>query len=457
MPHSPHSKLLESDTLDQPKSTPIAPPTTNSDPDTWFYTTHELLDALPRVWTRGLLYLLVAFTTIALPWLLLAKVDETGNARGRLEPKGRTVRLDAPVEGTVAAIKIKEGQQVTVGQTLVELESKVTQADLQQAEAKRQGQLNRLTQLEVIKSQLEVGTQTQRLQNQAQASAQLAQIRQNRQQLSFNQAAATLSQELLEKDQDRVKRFTQLRQEGVISGLQVEDAERAMLGNKERLKKYQSDIEQSQSELEKQQSAYEKSLREGDLTLIESAKRTQELETQITDVKAEIAQLNKQIQVLNFQLQQRMIQAPIAGTIFQSPIKSAGTVVRSGSLVAQIAPNNTPLVLRAEMTSQESGFLRVGMPVKLKFDAYPFQDYGVIEGRLNWISPDSKVKETNQGPIEIFELEVGLDQPYIQTPTRQIALTPGQTASAEVIVRQRRIIDFMLDPFKKLQKGGLNL
>jgi HlyD family secretion protein len=34
---------------------------------------------------------------------------------------------------------------------------------------------------------------------------------------------------------------------------------------------------------------------------------------------------------------------------------------------------------------------------------------------------------------------------------------PGQTATAEIIVRQRHVIDFILDPFKKLQNGGIDL
>lgn len=109
------------------------------------------------------------------------------------------------------------------------------------------------------------------------------------------------------------------------------------------------------------------------------------------------------------------------------------------------------------MPSQESGFLRLGMPVKLKFDAYPFQDYGIVSGRVRWISPDSQVEETPQGKVEIFELEVVLDGAYIQTQNKRVALTAGQTATAEVIVRQRRLIDFVLDPFKKLQKGGVEL
>lgn len=150
----------------------------STDASDWFYGTQELLDALPRAWTRGLLYLLVVFAAIALPWAMLSKVDETGSARGRLEPKGKTIRLDAPVAGTVAAIKVAEGQRVKAGQSLMELESEVVRDELHQAEAKLEGQMNRLTQLELMKNQLEIATRTQRLQNQARASGQLAQINQ---------------------------------------------------------------------------------------------------------------------------------------------------------------------------------------------------------------------------------------------------------------------------------------
>ncbi len=427
------------------------------DVDTWFYATQELLDALPRVWTRGLLYLLMVFAAIVLPWALLSKVDETGSARGRLEPKGRVIRLDAAATGTVKAIKVKEGESVAAGQVLMELESDVTRANLQQAESRLDGQINRLAQLQLIKKQLEITNRTQRLQNQAQASVQQAQISQTKQQTNFNQVSSTLTQELLVKDEDRVKRFETLRQQGIISGLQAEEAERALIESHQRLSKNQVDLKQSQSELNKQLSAYEKTRREGELSLIESEKQLQELQAQIVELQSNISQTRNGIKALEFQLQQRTLQAPIAGTVFQLPIKSAGAVVQVGTLAAQIAPKNVPLVLRAQMTSQQSGFLRVGLPVKMKFDAYPFQDYGVVEGRVSWISPDSKIQEMTQGQTEVFELEVTIDRPYIQTATRRISLTPGQTATAEVITRQRRVIDFILDPFKKLQQGGLKL
>ena len=109
------------------------------------------------------------------------------------------------------------------------------------------------------------------------------------------------------------------------------------------------------------------------------------------------------------------------------------------------------------MDTAESGSLRRGMPVKIKFDAYPFQDYGVVKGKVTDISPTSKVTETDKGKVATYDLEIQLNQTCIPTSKECLALRPGDTATAEVIVRQRRIIDLILDPFKKLQQGGLQL
>jgi hemolysin D len=72
-----------------------------------YHGTEELLDTLPRVWTRGLLYTLLGFVVLVIPWSIYAKIDETGTARGRIEPKGATQKLDTEVGGTVKAVKVK--------------------------------------------------------------------------------------------------------------------------------------------------------------------------------------------------------------------------------------------------------------------------------------------------------------------------------------------------------------
>ena len=158
-----------------------------------------------------------------------------------------------------------------------------------------------------------------------------------------------------------------------------------------------------------------------------------------SQVKSDIAQNKSQMKSLEFQLGQHELKAPVSGTVFELPIQQAGAVVQSGSLVAEIAPEGSPLIIRAQMPTSESGSLRKGLAVKLKFDAYPFQDYGVVEGELREISPTTLEVDTPNGKVAAYNLEITLKHDCIPTGNKCIKLRPGDTATAEVIVRQRRI------------------
>ena len=101
-----------------------------------------------------------------------------------------------------------------------------------------------------------------------------------------------------------------------------------------------------------------------------------------------------------------------------------------------------------------------------QFDAYPFQDYGIVPVSLTWVCPDSKVARNSsmssptpesQEPGEFYELAIELGQNLIQSGDQQIILTPRQTATAEIIIRQRRLADIFIAPFKSLQRGGIQL
>ncbi|MEA5626255.1 HlyD family efflux transporter periplasmic adaptor subunit [Nostoc sp. UHCC 0251] len=473
----------------------------------WAYVTKDLLDSLPQVWTRGLLYFLVVFVSIILPWAMLSKVDETGMARGRLEPKGKTVKLDAAVVGTVAEIRVKEGDSVKAGQTLLVLESDLVKAELRQAQEKLEGQLNRLSQLNSSKSQLVVSFTTQQQQNQSQQlekqaqvdqaqqnlnalvnsydlqkDEKLAQVNQARQTLEHSQTANKLINSSLTSSEREVERYRSLWQSGIVSETYVVEKQDIAKDRQQLYEQNKSDIQQAKLRLVEQQSIYERTIRQanadieqaqlrikeqersyqtltrsGQLALLKIDEQQKNLETEITTLKAEIAQNHSQIVSLKFQLGQRLLRATVNGKVFHLPIQRAGSVVQPGTMVAEIAPQDSPLIVRAQMATTESGSLQTGLPVKLKFDAYPFQDYGVLEGKLLEISPTTIEVETPNGKVAAYDLEIALKENCISSANKCIALHPGDTATAEVIVRQRRIIDFLLDPFKQLQQGGVKL
>jgi hemolysin D len=473
----------------------------------WSSQTKELIDTLPRVWTRGLLYFLAIFTAISLPWAMFSQVDETGKATGRLEPSGKTFILDAPVAGTVASINVKAGDVVKAGQSLLELESDLASSKLQQLQTKLAGQQNQLHQLQLLKKQLllTVNTQAQEAQGQklekqaqvAQAQQQvhfyqtsynsqqeekLAQVNQAKQDIVYTQTALNSAKKILTKAQKEIYRYRQAAKQGVISEVQVVEQENLVAEKQQAFEKAQSEFQQAQLRLGEQQNGYAKVVSQaesdiekaqlqlqeqekgdrtlthtGKLAVLRSREQLKNTESEIATLTAEIAQNESEIADAQYELTQKVLKTPVKGTVFDLPIQKPGDVLQPGDKVAEIAPEDSPLVVIAQIATAESGSLAKGMPVKLKFDAYPFQDYGIITGKLTSISPTSEVKETDQGKVANYNLEIKLDRDCLLTANKCIALHPGDTATAEVILRQRRIIDFILDPFKKLQQGGLEL
>jgi hemolysin D len=437
----------------------------------WSAATQETVNTLPRLWSRGIIYIMLAFTAVLLPWAAFSQIDEVGVAQGRLEPQGKTIRLDAPVAGTVSALRVQEGQEIAQGQPLLEMQSDVVTSDLQQAQVKLEGLLNRETQLLGVKAQLDNSLSTARQQVHAQGVSQQATIDKALTLQNSLQSSLTSLQRLLELDRAKVAKLKALSEQGAIPRTQWEDAERIMLQNQQQLQKALSELQQAQAEVLKQRKEYQRILREGELSLIDKTKQIEELQSQIIDIQSQAGQAKALIQSLQYQRQQRVVVAPTNGTLFQLNVQHPGAVLQPGQNIAQIAPKQSRLVLRARIDNRQTGFLRVGMPAKIKFDAYPFQDYGIQSGRLIWISPtstqvpvptsgstpsDDKPRPTANNPSS-FEVEIELDRPDIMIHNKAIALKAGQTATAEVIIRRRRVLDLFLEPFRKLSKDGLTL
>jgi len=483
----------------------------------WSSSTQELPNTLPRVWSRSLIYMLLIFTLIGLPWAIFAQIDETGSARGKIEPKGKTLRLDTAVSGKITEVDVKEGEKVEAGQTLLKIESEEVTSQLQQQQQELASLKDQLKSLASLKNQHLLAINSQGEQNQARIIEKQAQLEQASQ--SIQALRATYNSQKKEKQatieqarkaievsktiseaakirlasaMEKIPRYRQAFKDGAISQDRFLEVMQEAQEAQKALEKTKSELAQVESSLSEQQSIYETLIQSesaeseqaklhlsevqgsynsliptNDLALINHQEKLEDAEARISDVEGEIAQIKSQIKSLKFQLQQYTVKAPVDGTIFQFPLNNAGATVQKGDTLAMIAQFNgmlynqvkSDLVLRVKMPSSEAAFLKEGLPAKIKFDAYPFQDYGIVEGEVSWISPDSKTETEGQQTTqaEFFELEIELDQNYIENGVQEIPITPGQTATAEIIIRQRRLIDFFIEPFQKLRHGGLEL
>jgi len=479
----------------------------NHQQEPWSFAAKEILETIPQVWTRGLLYFLITFISILLPWAMLSKTNETGIARGKLEPNGYTVKLDSQVSGTVSQIYVKEGNAVKVGQSILSLDSQLVQTDLQQAERKLEGEKNRLAELQKLRTQILLFLTTHSQQNQSQELEKQSQIQQAKESLSIlknnyrlqvaqklaqvNQAQTTVqksqrdSQILkarLETALEQLKRRQNFLKDGVVSQDQVderknvfmeiqqlyEQSQAAIQENQEHVIELQnlyqqtigqtkSDIAQAQSKLQEQEHSYQSLKHSNQLALLKDQEQLKNTETDITSLKSEIAQTQTQIKGLEIQLSQRIIKATTNGTVFQLPIKKAGAVLQPGTTIVEIAPENSHLVLRAQLPTSQNRELKRDLSVKLKFDAYPYQDYGFVSGKLVRVSPTSTEVDTPNGKVTAYQIVIELDKTCISKGSQCIPLQAGDTATAEIVTGQRRVIDYVLDPFKRLSQDGLKL
>ncbi|MCG8082993.1 MAG: HlyD family secretion protein, partial [Candidatus Thiodiazotropha taylori] len=103
-------------------------------------------------------------------------------------------------------------------------------------------------------------------------------------------------------------------------------------------------------------------------------------------------------------------------------------------------------IVRIKIAEKDRGFLKTGLPVKLKFNAFPYRNYGSVAGTLEYISPTATQVKANEIPAYLGRVK--LSRETINTPQGEIALTYGMGALAEMVVRERRFIDLALDPLR---------
>jgi len=93
--------------------------------------------------------------------------------------------------------------------------------------------------------------------------------------------------------------------------------------------------------------------------------------------------------------------------------------------------------------------VHIGQPVKLLYDAFPYERYGVQYGTLTWLSPASSAGA--RGPTFRAFAELGAETVGVQGTPR--AVLPGMSGRAAVIVGQRTLISYALEPLRQMRES----
>lgn len=477
----------------------------------WSPSVHTLLDEPPASFTQRLMLGAAIFCVAFGGWAWFGKVEEVNNAQGELIPQGETYKIEPMELGRVHRIAVEEGQEVEAGQILLEFDPELAQQEIERLGQMLEAYRTELSQKQALLEKLVLEAEASAAMAEAEFSAQQSAVALAKEKvitlkqlLAQQQGEATayqnkqarlqpvsaLSQEQLnqleaelQSRQERLNRLQPLAEQGAISqeyvfqaeqsvretqkqitqsqvqeithaNEQIFQANQSMRELQARITSNQGELAAAVREIERLRAELTQKQAQAERIKLEAQQKIQQLELELAQSKSKISDTQNLLTTAQTKLQQKFLKAPIDGIVYAVNIDNPGQVLQASETVLEIAPHDVPLVLSAIIPIHKSGFIREGMPVEVKLDAYPYQDYGTIPGRITSISVDTK---TNEQLGQVYQLEVALERKYIIDNQQQIDLKPGQTATANIIIRRRRIIDVWLEPIRKLQQDGIKM
>lgn len=434
-----------------------------------------LLMAEPSPLLRAFNYSVAALLLAGLAWSFIGRADVTVTASGTLVPEGEVRRVYAPVDGELVGLFASEGTPVAQGDVLaridargaVEAEANALKADLDLADAERNQRLLPArkqimeTERDSLKSKLETEEKIyQKLL--AQGIEKFGQ--EMRSKLDRTQARvekARLDLEAAEKDVGRYERLRGLEGGGGISVKQLEEARAKRDSARAEYQSAQADLEELELKVGEQRIDKENELKTSYQKLLELRVQYQ---SKLEDIKNEENKADRELRKaqlaassakrVNFKdLDEEnflRVRAPLAGVVTELAFTQTGDKVQANKPLLGIAPEGTRAILQLEIDERDRAFLKEGQEAQIKFTAFPYQNHGFIKGTLEYVAPATAAASSSQEKKSVYKGRVGLERDYFLVDGMKHSLRYGMTATAEIVVRKRRLIDMALDPMRKI-------
>jgi HlyD family type I secretion membrane fusion protein len=401
----------------------------------------QTLLARPPLLLRGTFLLLVGFLAAAVLWSAVTQADLVIRASGRVRPM---IPLEQPPDaaaeesevsplrgGRVVEVHVREGDRVHLGDLLVRLETDRLETDLA-----RQRQIIESAATELVRLDQIVVARKQRHQTAvAKAEAELAEAREAHQSAAQRRTAAIRLAEVdLKLAEDELQRLRQLAEMQVATRSQIVIAEgRAQSAQ---LKLDEAKLPVDEGRLLVAQSA---------LPLVEQehAVELAELEAQREVKRGQAATARLELEKLEWEHRQSELRAPSDGTVIACDVK-VGDVIEAGRVVLAVAEQRG---FRIDVTvaSEDVGLIREGLPARIKLDAYDYQKYGTVTGRVSFVSPDSALPSQAIPPRPpAFTVRISLDGDQVGRGAHRGVIKLGMTGAAEIVTDRECILSLLL-------------
>ena len=423
----------------------------------------EVTETPPSPTGRIIMWSVLLLLVVALAWGILGKINEVAVAEGKVIPTGQIKTVQVKNKGIVEEIRVKEGDFVQEGDILVVLDPTTTAADydsLKKRAAYYRLDIQRLTaeltgqpfipakdpDLEAHDLAAELAlyqSRTSDYQTQRQSRQDIIAQRQAR--LQATQATYEKYAEGLRIAQDKESRLQQLISENAISEFQLLEQQKETI---EYAKNAQAELDSINSIRAEIAEA------EQNLANVDASYR-KDIMTSLVEAKKEYYSITESIKKADEDARMATIYAPATGKIYNLSIHTIGGIVTDAQPLMQIVPDDVKLIFEVYADNKDIGFIKPGMEAEIKVSTFNFQKFGMVKAEVMEISADAVDNPSDPERHGKFKLLLNPLENDINVEGVQAPLAVGMSVSAEIKIKEKRIIDFFLDPFRKYTHEAL--
>jgi len=371
---------------------------------------------------------LAGLVAVSLCFLSIAQYARKETVSGYLAPTFGTAKIFVPQQGFVKDIRVKEGQEVAEGDPLLTVVTSQINAngdDVNSTVLAVLAQQRNVIERQVAAEERRTASERDRLASTIKGiEGEIDQLEDQR----------NIQNERLKLSESFVATGAKLVASGALAAIELKRREQGALEQKQNVVTLDQQITARRTQLTDARHTLEQ------LPAV-VAERVRVLRNDLSSIEQRVAEVNGR--------QAYVIKAPTSGRV-STLQATVGQIADPKHMQLEIIPVDAQLQAELFFPTRAFGFVRPGQQVRLLYDAFPYQKFGAYRGSVTELSHAILSGNETKGPITLkepaYRVTVALERPDIDAYGRKMPLRPDMLLKADVILEQRSLLRWLLDP-----------
>ncbi|MCW8916349.1 MAG: HlyD family type I secretion periplasmic adaptor subunit [Magnetovibrio sp.] len=418
----------------------------------------SLMTAHPVPTWRNAAWPVMALIVFGVIWSNFSKLDEVAVAPGEVIPLGKSKVIQHLEGGIIQDLFIKEGDVVSEGQTLMQLDLGSGGANIQELQVRLDSELLTRARLAAEANGLDTpvfpAEVAARVSDQAiaqrqafdarkrQLAAGLAVlnelVKQRKLEVQELEARLRASRNNLASARERFKISEDLLKDGLTSRvdhLQLESEVETLNGE---LQSIQAGIPRARA-----------AVSESERRLLEDETRfRREAQDELNKTEQSIGRISELLKKAEEQGVRAEIKSPIEGVIINLAFTNIGNVIKPGEPIMEIVPTGENMVIESRLNPTDRGYVAEGQKALVKITTYDFARYGGLDAEVILVAADSSLDENG---MPYFRVVVQPEKSHLGQTKGFLPIMPGMEATVDIHTGQKTVMDYLIKPVLKLK------